>query len=122
MTEILQPMLPPPMLWTPMLPAGLVMAPPAATALIWMMGVVSTKRLGPETLGAAQSPKIWQSLCGATAAKRGMGAVADAMVTVETGASATVSWATVGGVKRGREMNVGNCADSRLLGLAAATS
>jgi hypothetical protein len=31
-----------------------------------------------------------------------MGAVAEAVVTVETGAKAMVSWATVGGVKRGK--------------------
>src|ERR1035438_51989 len=103
------------------LPGEPFMGPPASTALIWM-GVASTTRLGPATTGAAQSPKIWQSLCAATAVKRGMGAVFEAVITVETGARAMVSWLTVGGVKRGREMKVGNCAVSTTLGLAAATS
>src|ERR1035437_655603 len=114
-------MLPPPALWTRKLPGGLVMAPPAPTALIWM-GEASRRSLGTETTGAAQSPKIWQSLCMAAAAKRGRGAVAEAVITEETGARAMVSWATAGGVKRGSEMNVGNCAVSCVEGLAAATS
>src|SRR5664280_2943592 len=121
MTEILQSMFPPPLLWTLKLPAGLVMAPPAATALI-SMGEASTKSLGKRAGAELQSPKIWQSLCMATAAKRGTGAVADAVVTVETGARAMVSCATAGAVKRGREMKVGNCAVSCTEGLAAATS
>jgi hypothetical protein len=86
------------------------------------MGEASRKSLGKGTGAELQSPKIWQSLCMATAAKRGIGAVTEAVVTVETGAKAMVSWATAGGVKRGREINVGNCAVSRMLGLAAATS
>jgi hypothetical protein len=54
------------------------------------MGVASMESLGVR--GAVkQSPKSWQSLCGTTAAKRGMGAVAEAVVTEETGASAMVS-------------------------------
>jgi len=52
----------------------------------------------------------------------GMGAVAEAVVTEDTGARAIVSWATAGGVERGSTTNVGNCADSCALGLAAATS
>src|ERR1035437_7391275 len=107
-------MLPPPALWTRKLTGGLVMAPPAPTALIWM-GEASRRSLGTEITGAAQSPKIWQSLCLATAAKRGMGAGAEAVSTEETGATAGV-------VKRGSEMNVGNCCVSCVEGLAAATS
>src|ERR1019366_1629956 len=118
---MLQPMLPPPVLWMRKLPGALVMAPPASTALK-RMGVASRRSLGTATTGTAQLPNIWQSLCAATAVKRGMGAVAEAVVTVETGAKAMVSWATVGGVKRGREMKVGNCAVSCTFGLAAATS
>src|ERR1019366_8215601 len=114
-------MMPPPALWTLKLPEGLVMAPPAATAPI-RMGEASTRSLGREATEAVQSPKSWQSLCMATAAKRGTGAVAEAVVTEETGARAMVSWATAGAVKRGREMNVGNCAVSCTEGLAAATS
>src|ERR1017187_2303317 len=121
MTGAVQSMLPPPGLWTRKLPGELVMGPPAATALI-RIGEASRRSLGTETTGAAQSPKIWQSLCMGTAVKRGIGAVAEAVVTVETGARAMVSWATAGGVKRGREMKVGNCAVSRAFGLAAATS
>src|ERR1022692_3781638 len=117
MTEMLQPMLPPPTLWTRKVPAGVVMAPPEATAPI-RMGEASTRSLGTEVTGAAQSPKSWQSLCVATAAKRGTGAVAEAVVTEETGARAMVSCATAGGVERGREMNVGNCAVSSTEGLA----
>src|SRR5450759_4965465 len=121
MTEILQSMLPPPSLWTRKLPGGLVMAPPAATALI-RMGEASRKSLGKGAGALLQSPKSLQSLCGATAAKRGVGAVAEAVTTKETGARAMVSWATAGGVKRGREMNVGNCAVSCVDEIAAATS
>ena len=57
-----------------------------------------------------------------TAAKRGMGAVAEAVATEDTGARAMVSCAIAGAVTRGRAMNVGNCADSSTFGLAAATS
>src|SRR5664279_2609971 len=114
-------MLPPPVLWMRKLPGEPFIGPPASTAPIWM-GVASRTSLGTAAAGAAQSPKIWQSLCAATAVKRGMGAVFEAVVTVETGARAMVSWATVGGVKRGRETKVGNCAVSCTLGLAAATS
>src|ERR1035437_2334700 len=114
-------MLPPPSLCTRKLPGELVMAPPPATPLM-KMGEASRKSLGKRAGAELQSPKIVQSLCMATAAKRGMGAVAEAEVTEETGARAMVSWATAGGVKRGSEMNVGNCADSCALGLAAATS
>src|ERR1035441_2027997 len=110
-------MLPPPVLWMRKLPGELLTGPPASTAMIRMV-VASRRSLGTATTGTAQSPNIWQSLCGATAVKRGMGAVAEAVVTVETGAKAMVSWATVGGVKRGRAMKVGNCADSTMLGLA----
>src|SRR5271157_2957674 len=113
---MLQPMLPPPVLCIRKLPGALVMAPPASTALI-RMGVASRRSLGSATTGTAQSPNIWQSLCATTAVKRGMGAVAEAVVTVDTGAKAMVSWATVGGVKRGREMKVGNCAVSCTFGL-----
>src|ERR1035438_2288183 len=113
-------MLPPPVLWMRKLPGELLMGPPASTATIWMV-VASSRSLGTATTGTAQSPNIWQSLCGVTAVKRGMGAVVEAVATVETGARAMVSWATVGGVKRGREMKVGNCAVSGMLGLAAAT-
>src|ERR1035437_162088 len=114
-------MLPPPALWTRKLPGGLVMAPPAPTALIWM-GEASRGSLGREITGAAQSPKIWQSLRMATAAKRGMGAVAEAASTAATGARAMVSGATAGVVKRGSEISVGNCAVSCVEGLAAAAS
>src|ERR1035437_7569938 len=114
-------MLPPPVLWIRKLPGEPFMGPPASTALIWM-GMASRKSLGTATTGTAQSPKIWQSLCATTAVKRGMGAVIEAVVTVDSGAKAMAAWATVGGVERGREMNVGNCADSDRLGLAAATS
>src|ERR1017187_9089555 len=101
MTEMVQGMLPPPTLWTLKLPGEVVMAPPEATAPI-VMGEASTRSLGTETTGAAQSPKSWQSLSVATAAKRGMGAVGEAVVTAETGARAMVSWATAGGVPLGR--------------------
>src|SRR5450432_3001884 len=113
-------MLPPPMLWTRKLPGAVVMAPPEATAPI-RMAEDSRESLGGETT-VEQSPTILQSLCGTTAAKRGTGAVAEAVVTEETGARAMVSWATAGGVKRGKETNVGNCADSCVNGLASATS
>src|ERR1039458_5228342 len=114
-------MLPPPALWTLKLPAGLVMAPPAATAPM-RMGDASTRSLGRGGTESVQSPKSRQSLCMATAATRGTGAVAEAVVTEETGARAMASCATAGGVERGREMNVGNCAVSWTEGLAAATS
>src|ERR1035441_7269955 len=103
-------MMPPPVLCMRKLPGALVMEPPGSTALM-RMGVASSRSLGTATTGTAQSPKSWQSLCGATAVKRGMGAVTEAVVTVETGAKAMVSWATVGGVKRGRGMKVGNFTD-----------
>src|SRR5450759_624132 len=121
MTEMLQSMLPPPSLWTRKLPGELVMAPPPATALI-RIGEASRRSLGKGAGAELQSPKILQSLCMATAAKRGMGAVAEAVITEETGASAMVSWATAGGEKRGSEINVGNCAVSCADELAAATS
>src|ERR1035438_7070991 len=103
MTGAVQSMLPPPVLWTRKLLGGPFMGPPAATALIWI-GEASRRSLGTEMTGAAQSPMIWQSLCMGTAVKRGIGAVAEAVVTVETGARAMVSWATAGGGERGREM------------------
>src|ERR1039457_4278292 len=81
-------MLPPPALWTLKLPGGLVMAPPAATAPM-RMGEASTRSLGREATELVQSPKSWQSLCMATAAKRGMGAVAEAVVTEETDRKST---------------------------------
>src|ERR1035438_5286525 len=105
MTEMLQPMLPPPTLWTRKVPAGGGLGPPEATAPI-RMGEASTRSLGTRAGAELQSPKSWQSLCMATAAKRGTGAVAEAVVTAETGARAMVSCATAGGVERGREMNV----------------
>src|SRR6266496_2812364 len=100
MMERLQSMLPEPLLWTLKVPAGLVIAPPPATAVMWM-GVASTRSLGGRTTGALQPPRSLQSFCTWTAAKRGMGAVAEAVVTEETGARAMVSWARAGGVARG---------------------
>src|ERR1035441_8004027 len=118
---MLQGMLPPPVLCMRKLPGALVMAPPPSTALI-RMGVASTRSLGTPTTGATQSPNIWQSLCGTTAVKRGIGAVAEAVTTVETGAKAMASWQTGGGVSGGGAMKVGTCADSTGLGWGAATS
>src|ERR1022692_1778295 len=103
MTEIDHGMLPPPWLCMRMLPGEPAMAPPAATALI-KMGEASTKSRGARVTGTAQSPNNWQSLCIATAANRGTGAVTEAVSTAETGASAMVSWATAGGVRRGSVM------------------
>ena len=62
------------------------------------MGVASSRSRGGRTTGALQPPWSLQSFCTWTAAKRGIGAVAEAVVTEETGARAIVSWATAGGV------------------------
>src|ERR1035437_8116871 len=97
MTEILQSMLPPPSLGTRKLPGEPTMAPPPETAPIRII-LASRKSLGKGAGPELQSPMILQSLCMATAAKRGMGAVVEAVVTEETGARAMVSWATAGGV------------------------
>src|SRR6516164_2829336 len=98
-------MVPPPSLCTLKLPGELVNAPPPATALS-LIGDALRNSLGAS--GTGQSPYIVQSLIVFTAAKRGTGAVVEAVVTAETGASATLALATLGGVKRGSEMKVGN--------------
>src|SRR3954447_465807 len=119
MTEMLQGISPFPVLRILKLPGSLVIAPPPPIALI-RMGEASSSSLGGRTTGATQSPSTLQSFCTVTAAKRGIGAVAEAVVTEDTGARAMVSCAIAGAVTRGRAMNVGNCADSSTFGLAAA--
>src|SRR5260370_42385206 len=120
MTLVVHAMLPEPVLCTRMLPAELVMAPPATP--VSLIGVASNESLGGATKGTTQSPNSLQSLCTATEEKRGTGAVAEAVITEETGARLMVSWATAGGGKRGSAMNVWNCAVSCTAGLASATS
>ena len=120
MIFVVQSMDPAPSLRTRKLPPGLVSAPPETAVM--MIGMASRNSLGGTTTGALQSPSCAQSLSMATAANRGMGAVADAVAMVDTGASATVSWATAGAVNRGREINTGNWADSRAEELESTTS
>ena len=69
-----------------------------------------------------QSPKAAQSEGGWTAANRGMGAVVEAVVTVETGASETLRFAVAGGVLAGTPKKLGICTLSRADGLASTTS
>src|SRR5438445_12442270 len=119
MLEVLHVSVPPPSLWTLKLPGGLVSAPPAATALI-LIGDAFRNSLGAS--GTGQSPYSVQSLIVFTTANRGTGAVIEAVITAETGASVTLASATLGGVKRGSEMKVGNCTASCIEELDAATS
>src|SRR5579883_1364981 len=85
--------------------------------------------MGPDTCTvscgkypAEQSPSEVQSLPGVTAQNRGIGAVEDAVIVCESGASVTVSFAVVGVVFAGMPMKVGICALSRTFGLASTTS
>jgi hypothetical protein len=72
----------------------------------------------------AQSPTIWQSGGGFTAAKRGIGSVADAFTTVDSGAKYTADDVIDGLLfpSGGRPRNVGICAYWLALGFASITS
>src|SRR6516162_9290540 len=101
-----------------MYPGALVMAPPAM-AVSWT-GALNTLNFGK--YDAPQSPTMPQSAPGVTAAKRGNGALVDAVPTGETGASEMLSWATAGVAVPARPIKVGNCAFSIAVGFASTTS
>src|SRR5579871_2190664 len=92
---------------------------PPATAVMLNAGAVT---FSCGKYDALQSPSAVQSEGGCTFANRGIGAVVDAVVTVDTGASDTLRFATVAGVFGRIPKKLGICALSCAAGLASTTS